>query len=182
MQQQAQQQQQEASWMNEFALIDSAFIKFDAEANKDVKLVIMYVNNKNQLESIKTTLTTLNHNNELTREAIVDLIATYTTNANKTYVLKDILKYHVTLDNLKSIKTLLKHEDLMNEFVLRGWNYSTDVSWPRSINFFKKLNSFVLLFKEKPRKKNPQNVSKKFITKPSSKRGQTKRMQIFELN
>jgi hypothetical protein len=152
---------------------------FESTSVSTVKVKLCYVNSKRQLEAVQTTTVDLNSNNELEKEKLVSLIGINKHYKQKQYNLHDLLKYDVNFQT---------HEDCClddkSNFVSRGWKYSNDISWTKSILFFHELNELVLLFKEQNHnhkqkttaatKKNQQMIKKR---KPT-----THKMKIIELN
>ena len=137
------------SWINEFEEEDKQYEMFFPEENTNIKINLLYVNKRNELEKISEKSIQLCTPNKIKKEELIKVIKENDKLDKKKYKLISILVYNLTL----------KHEDLKN-FLKNGDNYNfmtnlkniDDYGLESSINCLQNINTVFILFKEEDKK------------------------------
>jgi|TARA_B110000285_G_scaffold41949_1_gene46212 hypothetical protein len=137
------------SWINEFEEEDKQYEMFFPEENTNIKINLLYVNKRNELEKISEKSIQLCTPNKIKKEELIKVIKENEKLDKRKYKLISILVYNLTL----------KHEDLKN-FLKNSDNYNfmtnlkniDDYGLESSINCLQNINTLFILFNEDTKK------------------------------
>jgi hypothetical protein len=138
-------EQMDISWIQNYEHEDEHYSKFYPENIKEIKINIMYVNKKRELEKINEKVIYLNTENKIKREQLVRIIKENERMDKIKYKLVSIVIYNIDL----------KHADLKNymngpnkyDFITSLRNIE-DYELRPTINCFQEVNNIYIIFNE----------------------------------
>ena len=157
------------SWINQYEDEDKYYKLFYPENTKKIKVSILYVNKKKELEKINEKMVYLNTENKITREEFVRIIKDNERMDKLKYKLLGIVIYNIEL----------KHSDLRN--YMNGtekYDFTTnlrnieDYELRPTINCLQEINNLYVIFNE------PPDDDKKICSPSSSSSPTTKRVRF----
>ena len=137
------------SWIQEFEKADKPYDTFTQEENSRIKVNILYVNKKNQLEKIRESTIDLSKPNTIKREELVKLIKGNDRCDKVKYKLISILIYNFSLSH-DELKNFLK-DDKKYDFMTCLRNID-DYGLSSSISCMCDVNTLYILFSEDDKK------------------------------
>ncbi len=158
------------SWIDDFEEEDKQYEMFFPEENTNIKINLLYVNKRNELEKISEKSIQLSTPNKIKKEELIKLIKDNEKLDKIKYKLISILVYNLTL----------KHEELKN-FLRNDENYNfmtnlkniDDYGLGSSINCLQNINTLFILFNEDDKKKGNSTKRVRF----NLLKGKTRRKQ-----
>jgi hypothetical protein len=137
----------DVSWINQYEDEDKYYELFYPENAKKIKVSILYVNKKKELEKINEKMVYLNTENKITREEFVRIIKDNERMDKLRYKLLSIVIYNIEL----------KHSDLRNymngtekyDFITNLRNIE-DYELRPTINCLQEINNLYVIFNEQP--------------------------------
>lgn len=137
----------DVSWINQYEDEDKYYELFYPENAKKIKVSILYVNKKKELEKINEKMVYLNTENKITREEFVRIIKDNERMDKLRYKLLGIVIYNIEL----------KHSDLRNymngtekyDFITNLRNIE-DYELRPTINCLQEINNLYVIFNEQP--------------------------------
>jgi hypothetical protein len=159
------------NWIDEFENDDKKYDMFNQEDNDSLKINILYINKRNELEKINEKHIKLNTPNKIKKEELIRLIKDNQKQENKKYKLISVLIYNLNLT----------HEELKN-FLRNGDDYSfitnfkniDDYGFKPTIHCLQEINTLYILFNEDTNNTNN--------TKNTKNTNNTKRVRFNLLN
>jgi hypothetical protein len=147
------------SWIDDFEEEDKQYEMFFPEENTNIKINLLYVNKRNELEKISEKSIQLSTPNKIKKEELIKVIKENEKLDKIKYKLISILVYNLTL----------KHDDMKN-FLRNDENYNfmtnlkniDDFGLESSINCLQNINTLFILFNEDDTKKNNNTKRVKF--------------------
>ena len=144
------------SWIDEFENDDKKYDMFNQEDNDSLKINILYVNKRNELEKINEKRIKLNTSNKITKEELIQLIKSNQRQENKKYKLISVLIYNL----------ILTHEELKN-FLRNGEEYSfmtslkniDDYGFKPTIHCLQEINTLYILLSEDTNVRKTKNAN-----------------------
>jgi len=116
---------------------------FYKDNNHYTNIHFIYINKLNEIEKMREETIILFNQNILTKEEIIELVKKNRIMDNKTYKLKSILKYHITLD-ADDIRPFLI-ENIEPNF-LTSFPFIDNIIFEKSISMFQDLNDLFFIF------------------------------------
>ena len=157
-------------WIDEFNAQESLYAPFYKGAVTNVRIVFLYINHNKEIIYSKKFRININ-NEKISKNQMIGLLKyNLVYNHNKFYPY-EMLQYNIDLDPL-DVKDYINHTENFN-FLERIY-YVNPVSWKKTINLLKPINSIYIFMKERNNKGN-STTKKIFITK---KKNKTKRKYI----
>lgn len=139
------------SWIDDFEYDDKRYDMFNQEENDSLKVNILYINKRNELEKINEKHIKLNTRNKIKKEELVRLIKDNQLHENKKYKLISVLIYNLILTHDELKYFLRKSEE---------YNYMTslknidDYGFKSTIQCLQEINTLYILFSEDINAKN----------------------------
>lgn len=146
----------DASWINDFESIDNSYNIFYKDNIDFICVNYVYVNEKNEIERVKSENIILPLKNILPSEALLSLIKS---NQEKQYKLSFMLKYNFSVepDEIKSMNTY----DFSSEY-LQELKKIDDIKFEKTITMFQDLNELTLFFSKYMKNHNKTQKIKLF--------------------
>ena len=151
------------SWIEQIEKEEKLYHTFYKETNETIKIVYMYIDNKNKIYHIKKNTIELN-DNILDKVSLIFLLKKHRVHNNKKHRLISILQYNIDLAP-QELSSYLRNDEKFNFLSIQS--NLNDIKWDDSINLFKDLNSLHVIFYEIPKIK--RNETKKIIIKSKRK-------------
>ena len=160
----------DSQWIDEFNAQENLYKPFYKGEVTNVRIVFFYLNHEKEIIYSKKFRIHIN-NEQISKSQLIGLLKQNMIYNHKKFYPCDLLKYNMKLDPL-DVKTYINEPDNYN-FLERIY-YVNPVSWEKTINFLKPINSIYILMRE--RKHNRGSTTKKIYI--SSKKKKTKRKYI----
>lgn len=130
----------DASWINDFETIDKSYNIFYKDNIDFICVNYVYLNEKSEIERVKSENIILPKKNVLPSEALLSLIKT---NQFKQYKFSFMLKYNFSMEpeEIKSMNT----SGISSEY-LQELNKIDDIQFEKTITMFQDLNELTLFF------------------------------------
>ena len=151
----------DTDWIEEYENEDSSYELFYPEALSKIKVNILYVNTRNELEKMREELIYLSVPNRITKEELLRLIKRYDISDTIKYKLVSILVYNVDIQH-NELKNYLCGPDKYN-FITSLRNIE-DYELKPSLKYLKKVNNLYIVFSEEEKKKESDHTIKKIRT------------------
>jgi len=164
----------DTNWIQDFETIDQNYIPFYNEDVNEIKVTSMYVDNENNIETIKEEMLLLKQENMVTKEELIDVIKKNSFKDQKRYTILSLLKYNVDLETTH-VKHYLK-SPVPHDFLVVVKNID-NIPLKKTISMFQDLNSLFILFYEKKAPTNGSNhqtTKKIYISNNKTKKKQLK--------
>jgi len=142
---------------------------FYKDAVRSVRLVFLYINEKNELIYSKKCNLPL-ENETITKSQLLYLLKKNSIYNNSRYYPQELLQYNIAL-NSEDVRTFLEDPDDFN--FMRVVQYLNGIRWKKTIKFFQPLNSLYILMKERVASRS--STKRIFL---SSKKRKTRRKYI----
>jgi hypothetical protein len=133
------------NWIEEFEDDDKKYDVFNEEENDSIKINILYVNKRNEIEKINEKSIILNKPNKINKEELIKLIKENEKPNKIKYKLLSILVYNLSLRN-EEIKNFLRNSDEYD--FLTSLTHIDDYGFKSSINCLQDINTLYVLFNE----------------------------------
>ena len=130
----------DASWINDFETIDNSYNIFYKDNVEFICVNYVYLNEKSEIERVKSENIILPRKNILPSEALLSLIKA---NQYKQYKFSFMLKYNFSVDP-EEIKSMNKY-GFSSEY-LQEFNKIDDIEFEKTITMFQDLNELTLFF------------------------------------
>lgn len=162
------------NWIKEFEATDQNYIPFYNEDVNEIKVTSLYVDNENNIETIKEEMLLLKQKNMVTKEELIDMIKKNSFKDKKRYTILSLLKYNVDLET-----THVKHylKSVVSYDFLEVVKNIDNIPLKKTISMFQDLNTIVILFYEKTmltNESNHQTTKKIYISNNKTKKKQLK--------
>ena len=151
----------DTDWIEEYENEDSSYELFYPEALSKIKVNILYVNTRNELEKMREELIYLSVPNRITKEELLRVIKRYDISDTIKYKLVSILVYNVDIQH-NELKNYLCGPDKYN-FITSLRNIE-DYELKPSLKYLKKVNNLYIVFSEEEKKKESDHTIKKIRT------------------
>ena len=156
----------DTDWIEEYENEDSSYELFYPEALSKIKVNILYVNTRNELEKMREELIYLSVPNRITKEELLRVIKRYDISDTIKYKLVSILVYNVDIQH-SELKNYLYGPDKYN-FITSLRNIE-DYELKPSLKYLEKVNNLYIVFSEEEKKKEEaDNTIKKIRTDSNS--------------
>ena len=164
----------DTNWIQEFEKNDQKYIPFYNEDVSEIKVTCLYVDNENNIESIKEEILQLNQENMVTKEELIHMIKKNSFKDKKRYTILSLLKYNVDLEttHVKHYLKSVSHRDFL--VVVKNID---NIPLKKTISMFQDLNTLFILFYEKTTPANGSNhqtTKKIYISNNKTKKKQLK--------
>jgi hypothetical protein len=162
------------NWIKEFEATDQNYIPFYNEDVNEIKVTSLYVDNENNIETIKEEILVLKQENMVTKEELIDVIKKNSFKNKKRYTILSLLKYNVELE-----PTHVKHylKSVVSYDFLQVVKNIDNIPLKKTISMFQDLNTIFILFYEKTTPttaSNHQTTKKIYISNNKTKKKQLK--------
>ena len=171
----------DTNWINEYEKNEIYYSMFYPEVNKSLKVNILYVNKKKELEKIRETTINLLHDNLITKQEWIKLVKDNNKIDKEKYKLVSILVYNFELRD-EELKNFFKYSKQNRENIVHGCeldefnnkydymkNLTTidDFHLSSTINCLQSVNNAFIIFgyDDKQNDKQNDNVKKIYPTK-----------------
>ena len=151
----------DTDWIEEYENEDSSYELFYPEALSKIKVNILYVNTRNELEKMREELIYLSVPNRITKEELLRVIKRYDISDTIKYKLVSILVYNVDIQH-NELKNYLYGPDKYN-FITSLRNIEDYELKPTS-KYLEKVNNLFIIFSEKEKEKEEDATIKKIRT------------------
>jgi hypothetical protein len=174
----------DTDWIDEFEKVDKDYASFYLEDLHYVKVTIIYINNKNELEKIKEEKIFLQKPNNISREEIIGILKRNNTKDGKTFTIMTMLKYNLDLEPIDVKNFLLsKNDKSCDSSYLSVIKEVDEIALNRTISMFQDLNNLIIIFYEndkiKKEKKSENGKTKRiYFTSNSSLSNHNKTLKI----
>lgn len=174
----------DTDWIDEFEKVDKDYASFYLEDLHYVKVTIIYINNKNELEKIKEEKIFLQKPNNISREEIIGILKRNNTKDGKTFTIMTMLKYNLDLEPIDVKNFLLsKNDTSCDSSYLSVIKEVDEIALNRTISMFQDLNNLIIIFYEndeiKKEKKSENGKTKRiYFTSNSSLSNHNKTLKI----
>ena len=130
----------DASWINDFETIDNSYNIFYKDNIDFICVNYVYLNEKSEIERVKSENIILPKKNVLPSEALLSLIKT---NQFKQYKFSFMLKYNFSMEpeEIKSMNTTGFSSEYLQEL-----NKIDDIQFEKTITMFQDLNELTIIF------------------------------------
>ncbi len=155
----------DTDWIEEYENEDSSYELFYPEALSNIKVNILYVNTRNELEKMREELIYLSVPNRMTKEELLRLIKRYDISDRIKYKLVSILVYNVDIQH-NELKNYLYGPEKYN-FITSLRNIE-DYELKPSLKYLEKVNNLYIVFSEEEKKKEADHTIKKIRTDSNS--------------
>ena len=171
----------DTSWIDDYEDIEKKYEMFYKENIASINVIMIYVNDKLEIEKISQRDLDLNTYNVVSKDEILELINTNSSVGDIKYSLLSLLTYNINLAH-SDLKQFLESdlETSNNGEFLHSLTSLQDIKLSPSIQLFQDINSLVVVYYEKTNKssnKTKHNTTKKVYinTKNLPKNKKTKR-------
>lgn len=158
----------DTKWITDFEKADSLYKDFYKEQLDNIRLFMVYVDKKNNIQYVKRSSATLD-GGILKKENLISVLKEYMHHNNKKYRPISLLKYNMDIGPLE-VNPYLKNNSSYN-FLSIEKNIS-DIVFNDSIALFHDINSLYVIFHESWN--SFHNRTKKIYIKKKLKRGRRK--------
>lgn len=141
------------NWITEYINENKKYEEFYKENVETIELVLVYINHKNEIISVKREKHILQQN-KIQNEELVFLIDKF---KRAHFMLLSLLKFNFSIEPEHLIKDKFHPEDYLTEIT-----FTDDIIWKPTINILHDMNSMYFIYKEtKPLKESKQNKTRK---------------------
>jgi hypothetical protein len=152
------------TWITDFEKIDNSFEEYYKSDVFYVNITCIYINNSNEISSIKEEIFFLNTPNIITKEQLISLIKRNSNHINTNFSLLSLLKYNITMEP-EQIKHFINSNTVLdtNYDYITKLKYIDEIVFEKTINMFHNLNNIFIIFYEKTydKQKSNNNATKK---------------------
>ena len=164
----------DTNWIQEFETTDQNYIPFYNEHVNEIKVTSLYVDNENNIKTIKEEMLILKQENMVSREELIHIIKKNSFNHQKRYTILSLLKYNIDLET-----THVKHylKSVVPHNFLEVVKNIDNIPLKKTISMFQDLNTLFILFYEKTSPANDSNhqtTKKIYISNNKTKKKQLK--------
>ena len=132
------------NWIDEFEKVDTLYKDFYKETQKEISIIITYVNKKNKVHHTETLQTSLD-NNVLKKDKLIYLIKEHMRYNNTKYTPIFLFKWCIDIEPVLLNKYM---SDIHDENFLTIEESITNIHFNKSIKMFHELNSFHIVMHE----------------------------------
>ena len=134
----------DTSWIETFEKTEKDYEMYYKENIHEIHTYMVYINLNNEIEKTINKKITLNKENKITKEELIDIIEKHKKVDSVKYKLENTLLYNFNLENdeLKNYLMNTEKYNFIKELSL------DDIKIEKTIKCFQKLNSIILLMKE----------------------------------
>jgi hypothetical protein len=168
----------DTNWIQEFETNDQNYVLFYNEDVHEIKFISLYVDNENNIESIKEERLFLKQENMVSREELLHVIKKNTFRDKKRYSMLSLLKYNVDLDTTH-VKHYLKSNSRNFLQVVKNID---NIPLKKTISMFQDLNTIFILFYDKTLSSNSTTSSNHQTTKKiyiSNNKTKKKQLKVY---
>jgi hypothetical protein len=168
----------DTNWIQEFETNDQNYIPFYNDHVHEIKFVSLYVDNENNIESIKEERLFLKQENLVSREELLHVIKKNTFRDKKRYTILSLLKYNVDLETTH-VKHYLKSNSRNFLQVVKNID---NIPLKKTISMFQDLNTIFILFYDKTLSSNSTTSSNHQTTKKiyiSNNKTKKKQLKVY---
>ena len=169
------------SWLDEYIRTTEGGVTYLPEIMSKIKLKILYINTKNEIEHVIKKDVPLEVNTKesfINESTLIKFIHNYRDYNNKRYQCSNILKYHISMDPQVIFENINDDNfSFSDEESFFSFDLPTNIYFPPSLFIFHSINSIYIIFKELilvETKMEPISILKK------NKIKNTKRVRICE--
>lgn len=155
----------DTSWLDEFEKTEKDYKMFYAEDLSFIKVHYIYINDKNEIETIREDKLLFKTLGLLTKEDLMNIIKHNSVLNSYKYSLLSILNFNINIEPLY-LKNFLKNKQLDGNPFLHSISIDS-IKFEKSITFFHDINELIILFRKKPNKH--LNSTKKYRFLPTCK-------------
>ncbi len=133
---------------------------FNLDDNLFIKINFIYLNTKNEIIKIKENILRLTTPNLILRNELVHLLTNNNKIENVRFIIYSILKYNITL-NASQIKDFINTNSNNNSKYLNYLSFVktiNNITFNKSVNIFQDLNELIIIYKEKEKPIEIQNI------------------------
>ena len=149
----------DTSWIDNFEKEEKYYIMFYPEKIKEIRVNMLYINKKNELEKISEKMLQLNVENRIKKEELIKLIKENEKIDRIKYKLTNILVYNLTINN-DELKNFLKKSN--NYDFMTNLKNLEDFELNSTINCLQKVNNMYIILVEDEKKINATTKRVKF--------------------
>ena len=172
----------DTSWIDDYEDIEKKYEMFYKENIASINVIMIYVNDKLEIEKISQRDLDLNTYNVISKDEILDLVNTNSSVGDIKYSLLSLLTYNINLGH-SDLKQFLESdiESASGGEFLHSLTSLQDIKLNPSIQLFQDINSLVVVYYEKsskpPNSKTKHSTTKKVYihTKSLPRNKKTKR-------
>jgi len=164
----------DTNWIQEFETTDQNYIPFYNEHVNEIKVTSLYVDNENNIKTIKEEMLILKQENMVSREELIHIIKKNSFKDQKRYTILSLLKYNIDLETT-DVKHYLK--SVVPRNFLEVVKNIDNIPLKKTISMFQDLNTIFILFYEKTthtNESNHQTTKKIYISNNKTKKKQLK--------
>ena len=147
------------TYMKNFEILETKYNKFYNQSVNKIKLFFIYINEDNEIYSIKTGNENIDKSC-ITKERILYLIKNNQYNLLNKHKLVSLLKFNIDLHHTKINEFIL---DIENENYLSSLKIVETIKFKDTIPLLSELNSIIFIYNSISREKNVNNTTKKII-------------------
>jgi hypothetical protein len=166
-------------YIKEFEDLEKEYNNFYNEDIKQIKIIYLYINNDNEVYSIKSENEKI-ENSCLTSERILYLIKNNQTNLLTKHKLVSLLKFNIDLEHTE-LKNFILNESTNNYLI--SLKIIDTIQFNNSIDIFNDLNSVIFIFTNKIEHKN--NTTKRINIRTNTsktRRNKERPPQIYQVS
>ena len=147
------------SWIEEFEQEDKEYDMFNEEENDSIRVNILYVNKRNELERVNEKNIKLSTPNKIKKEELIRLIKENEKQDKIKYKLISLLVYNLTLKH-DELKNFLRNDESFN--FMTSLRNIDDYGIDSTINCLQDVNTIFILFNEDEKKPGKHTKRVKF--------------------
>ena len=161
----------DTAWIDEFNDKEKLYNGFYRTEIKDVPIVFLYINEKNELLCSKKSKLPIDKS-IISKNRLLSLLKDNIFYNNRKFFPSYLLKFNITL-NPEDINIFINNPQAFN--FLKQVNYMQPITWDDTIEYFHPLNRLYIFMKNRA-KKSQHSTKKIFIS--NKKRNKTRRKYI----
>ena len=163
------------SWLEEFENQEKLYKDFYKEQVEEVKIVLLYIDKNNSINSCRKLLTPLK-NGILEKDILIKILNENINNNKKKYRPISLVKWNIDLEPDTLVNYLKKDEDEVENDFITIESEIKDIEFKETINILQDINTFYILFHESWN--SYHNRSKKiYINNKLKRKNRTKRLK-----
>ena len=147
----------DTSWINEYEKDDKSYKIFYQEPIIRIKVNILYVNRKCELEKMRKEIMYLSNPNMIKKEEILHFIKNHNMVDSIKYNLANIIVYNIDIQNYE-IKNYLNGCDKYN--FINNLRNIDDYELKSTLNYLHEINNIYIIFNEEEKKEFKSTIKK----------------------
>ena len=161
------------SWIKAFKKLESEYDDFYKEAPTAAEMCYIYVNARNNVESVKKENFLLN-DSCIPREDLITMIKNHQTVSGKKYKLISIAKYNITIAP-QDVIHMLDMDDDAGEDYLTCEKYLNQIGFSDTVCVFQDVNALFFVFYEDRPKPKRRGDTRRIVFKTNTRKTKRKR-------